>query len=317
MHSTYETIPGNRTDDNKKQDRNIRILALSLASMFLSLALVVFHAFASMEVIKYGNEVLYDKDDDFNSNGDNAFGNATITVYHGSDDQCLPIVYVVISFLPTVSLIIVILLNLFVIIKHYRENADNTISSIGLFLQVSLGVFLVYLAFYFLPYMLLAFINDPIKALFIYIMIALYILSFYLLTYSLCFLIDLSLHQLTEKKILIKIILIVPSTISCLIRHPYFTGSGASIAYFVTILIFLLRLGNFNDFQAAHNLTLPVIVIVFSVFVLKPFYKYIFKPSEEDDVTKLTNKMQALIQKIDPLVTQIENAQGRDHNPIQ
>ena len=165
--------------------------------------------------------------------------------------------------------------------------------------------------------MLLASINDPIKTLFIYIMGALFILSFYLLTYSLCFLIDLSLHQLTEKKILIKIILIVPSTISCLIRHPYFTGSGASIAYFVTILIFLLRLGNFNDFQAAHNLTLPVIVIVFSVFVLKPFYKYIFKPSEEDDVTKLTNKMQALIQKIDPLVTQIENAQGRDHNPIQ
>ena len=165
--------------------------------------------------------------------------------------------------------------------------------------------------------MLLAFINDPIKTLFIYIMGALFILSFYLLTYNLCFLIDLSLHQLTEKKILIKIILIVPSTISCLIRHPYFTGSGASIAYFVTILIFLLRLGNFNDFQAAHNLTLPVIVIVFSVFVLKPFYKYIFKLSEEDDVTKLTNKMQALIQKIDPLVTQIENAQGRDRNPIQ
>ena len=63
---------------------------------------------------------------------------------------------------------------------------------------------------------------------------------------------------------------------------------------------------------------MPVIVNVFSsVFVLKPFYKYTFKPSEEDDVTKLTNKMQALIQKIDPLVTQIKNAQGRGRDPIQ
>ena len=95
MRFKYKIIPDNRTDDDKKHDRKIRKFALSLASMFLSLALIAFHAFASMEVIKYDNEVLYDKDDDFNSN---AFGNVTITVHHGSDDQCLPIIYVVISF---------------------------------------------------------------------------------------------------------------------------------------------------------------------------------------------------------------------------
>ena len=71
--------------------------------------------------------------------------------------------------------------------------------------------------------------------------------------------------------------LIVPSTIWYLIRHPYLTGSGASIVYFLIILIFLIRLGNFNDFQAGDNRAVPVIVLILSAFVLKPFIKFTLK----------------------------------------
>ena len=50
---------------------------------------------ASVKLIQYGNEVLYDDNDDQSYN-------------LSKDDQCVPIVYVVCSFLPSVSLILMI-----------------------------------------------------------------------------------------------------------------------------------------------------------------------------------------------------------------
>ena len=297
----YEII-GSPIRDKQEVDRKIRIFSLSLASIFLTLTLLAFHVMASMRVIEYGNEVLYDKDDNRNSNGATDSSNGIVTEHSGNDDQCLPIIYVVFSYLPTVSLIIVLLASLILIACNEKE--------LSLFLQVSLGLCLVYLGFYFLPYMLLAFINDPIKTIFIYTMEALFILCIFLLIYSLCFSINESRQN---------IFLIFPFTIIWYqLRHPYLMGSGASIAYFLIILIFLLRLGNFNDFQAAHNLTLPIAVIILSVFVLKPLFKYIFKPSSKedvDDVTKLIQKVQQLIEKTDSRhTTQPNNPQDGAHN---
>ena len=216
---------------NDKQDRKIRIFAMSLACTFLSLALIVFHIMVSMRVIEYGNEVLYDKNDDYNSNDFTGM----VTKHDGNDDQCLPIIYVVFSYFPTFALILVLLLGLILIVKfHNSNNADESLA-LGLFLQVSLGVFLVYLGFYFLPYMLLAFINDPIKTTFIYIMGASFILCICLLTYSLCFSINLSLEFLSKKK-MPRALMLIPLTWQLIIfyqiRHPYLMGSGASIAYF-------------------------------------------------------------------------------------
>ena len=76
---------------NDKQDRRISICAMSLACMLLSLVLIVFHIMVSMRVIEYGNEVLYDKDDDYNSNDFTGM----VTKYDGNDNQCLPIIFVV------------------------------------------------------------------------------------------------------------------------------------------------------------------------------------------------------------------------------
>ena len=54
-----------------------------------------------------------------------------------------------------------------------------------------------------------------------------------------------------------------------------------------------------------------MIVIILSVLVLKPFYKYIFKESKEDDVIKLIQKTQQLIQRIDCQTIQPNIAKGR------
>ena len=83
-----------------------------------------------MKLIQYGNEVLYDDND--------------AQVYNLSyDDQCVSIVYVVYSFLPSVSLILMI----FVFPMHHAtssQQSNRKENILGLILQSSLGTFLVY-----------------------------------------------------------------------------------------------------------------------------------------------------------------------------
>ena len=245
----------------------MRIFATSLASLLLTLVLFVFHIIASVEIIRYGNEVLHHeeyKSVDFNNNSDQN-GN--------TNDQALPGIYVGFSFVIT-AILIVVLLILYAIVYFHRSNSDK---ALGAFLQTSVGGFMVYLGFYFLPYMLLSFINDPIKTTFIYILGVSFILCFYLLIYSFCAIIYMYGYDSDR-----------PKYAPCLV---FFTcGGGITLAYFILILIFLFMLGNFNDFQAAHNLTMPVIVFLLSVFAFKPLYKYLFKPSKESDVKDKPSK---------------------------
>ena len=184
-------------DNYEKQhrERRVEIFALCIVFILLTFVLIAFHIVASIKFIKYGNEVLYDDNDDYGSmdnpptpgcTGDNnAMENNDHTYNIGTDDQCLPVVYVTTSFFPTVLLIIILIMTSRSVKLHYNEfkDADETL---GICLQRYLGGFLVYLGFYFLPYMLLAFINDPIQTAFIYLIGVSFILCIYLLIYSLC-----------------------------------------------------------------------------------------------------------------------------------
>ena len=128
--------------------------------------------------------MLYDDNDNHGSmDTSGGTGNDGHAYNLGNDDQCVPIVYVATSFIPTVLLISFLVLKSSEVCFNWFKNAGE---SLGIFLQLSLGTFLVYLGFYFLPYMLLAFINDPIQTAFIYMMGASFILCVYLLTYSVC-----------------------------------------------------------------------------------------------------------------------------------
>ena len=68
------------------------------------------------------------------------------------------------------------------------------------------------------------------------------------------------------------------------INFIHFTlASGILIAYFLTILILLiLILGNFHDFQAVENLILPIVIGLLSIFVFKPSCNYVHKVVKDD-----------------------------------
>ena len=120
----------------------------------------------------------------------------------------------------------------------------------------------MYLGFYFLPYMLLSFIHDPIQsaAALVYMMLSSVILSICIFTYvcvSACqttFMrhMDIRYHLRT-------------------IGHLTFTfASGLSITYFLTILILILTRGNLHDFQGVELLSLSLFLGLLSIFLLKP-----------------------------------------------
>ena len=282
-------IKGNRNTNNEQhggknentediRHRRIMIFAISIASIPLILTLFSFHVVASVRLIQYGNEVLYDDNDDYDSVGFPTTDMVTDDDHSydvGRDDQCVPIVYVVCSFFPTVLLFAMLLLQYCVVTCFALENID---SALGLFLQASLGGFLVYLGFYFAPFMLLAFINDPIQATLIYVIGASCVFCVYLLTYGIIFPRMVWLLEGLSSDLLKRLLTIFLADFYCTFKYPsiiFALASGISIAYFITILILIVTLGNFHDFQAIQNLTLPIIIGLLSIFVFKPFYKYV------------------------------------------
>ena len=245
-----------QVEDQDKQQQSKRIVIKSLIISFamLTIALFAFHIMSAVRLIQYGNEVL-------NGEGYN-------------DDQCVLIFYIVFSFFPAVILIFTLL---FIHCGTFFKDRPQDDADLGVLLQFTLGGFIVYLGFYFLPYMLLAFIHDPIQTGFIYLIGVSLILCVCLLTYSTYKIIDFYIellrsyqtHILTSKNFWCQLVKLNP--------HHFTLASGVSIAYFVFILIlnFILTLGNLHDFQAVQNLTLPLIIGLLSVFVLKTSLKRI------------------------------------------
>ena len=251
--------------EKEKQSRRITIAALILVSIILTIALFVFHIIASVKLIQYGNEVLNNVKvrSEINFNNEQQDG----------DDQAIPILYTVFSFLSVIILICFIIITLYYFSKY--SGSQSVDEDLGNYLRLSFGVFLVYLGFYFSTYMVLAFINDPIVTGFVYLIGVLCIISIYLISYFLCL---LALAYLAPKY---DMEFLKPSYADWV--YIFFTQiSGISLGYFLTILIFILTLGNFHDFQAVQNLTLPIIIAVLSFFVLKPIFKGIKKSVKID-----------------------------------
>ena len=308
--SFYENIAnccGQKNNSEKEKDkRRIRILGISIAFVLLTFALYAFQIMACVKLIRYGNEVLY-QHDDYKSPS-----------FDSGTDRGITIAYVVVSLYSGLLIIISSMAyHGLIIYRLYSKHADktsgcadntsgcagntsgsagntsgsagNTLGDsaketqydgdqiLGAFAQVSLGGFIGYLGFYFAPYMLLAFINDPIRTSFIYIIGALFIFCSYLLIEG--FLANCKVCLTDSRK---------QNCCSLIKKMLFAVGTATSLAYFLTIVIFLFMLGNFSDFQAVHNLTLPLIIFLIPVLVFKPLYRNIFNPSKKNNANSRT-----------------------------
>ena len=256
-----------------EKDKRIRIVvSLIIVSIFLSLSLYVFHIIASVKFIQYGNEVLHDDNDE-----------------NDRDDQSIPILYVVFSFLPTVVLILYLSITIIVLFVRFKlaQTDINLIAAAddtpGLYLHYTLGGFLVYLGFYFSPYMFLSLIHDPIRSALIYMMLSSLILSIWLLTYY-C----LSVSKVIWSEGLANLFC-KRDGLTRLFHLSFTLASGVSINYFFAILFLILTLGSFQDFQGVKIWTLAIFIGLLSYFVFSPCLEKIKSFIDEggtDDKTK-------------------------------
>ena len=151
--------------------------------------------------------------------------------------------------------------------------------SINTSTAISIAISFTHIGCYFMPYMLLAFIHNPLQTTFVYTMELIYLPC----TYAVCMFIWFAY------------------VLCCAAYHygfaSYFTkfhykllacvlGSWSfslSSTLFISMLNYaVLKMGSFNDFQGVHNLLLPLMIGIFTLFVLKPAYSYVTAKLNDD-----------------------------------
>ena len=202
-------------------------------SFFFKLLLIIAQIISIDEFVNYGNEVLHDDD-----------------LYH-------TYIHVACSSLATVTLFAIAIGNIV-------WNKHDFISRLSLF--ISLDV--IYIIGYFSPFMLLAFIHDPLVTTLTYFIVV-FLVVFLICA---CFLLGkemekavFSLHEMLY---------------FCL--HAFkLLGLILSIFYVMMLLVQFVsatsELGSFNDFQSLQTLLLSLLVGLVSFYVVKPTYKQVCK----------------------------------------
>lgn len=215
--------------------KKAHLFSLFLTSCVVTILLVVLHIFSAIQFITYGNKILHD------------------------DHRNLPYLYLVIS-----CLLIGIMLTVAILVSVCRCGKSST-SLIG----ISISVNIVYIASYFVPPMVLAFIQDPMQVIFNCLMTLVVVAFLYGLFWSLGLLVLLKIIQGIKPfsrwshKTLINFFI------------SFFTAF--SLFFYFILILCMFTLGSFSDFQSLQNMLLPLLVVLLSIFILKPGYKYACK----------------------------------------
>ena len=234
----------------------VHLLPLTLTGLGIYIGLLVIHIFSIVRLLEYGNEVL------------------------SSYYKYLPIAHAVFSLLTVIigsglSVIFLVIR----ILRSKKDNNGNKEWSLMLTVTV-ISVNIFYLGCYFLPYMLLAFIHDPLQSTFTYLTVVFLTLCIYL--------IFLGISQLYKY---------------CRIKKENRDGSDSKFkcakccdallyscmvwAMALSILMFLLLvtffIESFDDFQKLQHLTPSLLIAILTVVLLQPSYKYLTKNLEDNN----------------------------------
>ena len=271
---------------NKLKIHEISLLFLSI---FLNIALFAFHILSVFEINKYVSEV--------NNNHSFIFAANSITF-------CFIMV--------TYSSAVVISVYRFhkggFEIKSLVVAKDRSLN-FRFLAAISITINIIHIVCYFMPYMLLAFIYNPLQACVTYLALGLYVVGAYLLFWIVKYCIT-SYKRLvnshTTDHALIRFLRFYAARsytenlesfdgnglrrqhYKCIfIFHIalFFLGYGIvfAVVFFSAAIIYVLTLGSLNDFEVIQNLVPPLLIGVLTYFVVKPNYKQAKQKINLDD----------------------------------
>ena len=251
-------------------------------SILLNVALLVFHIASAVELINYSNEVLQSHED--------------------SDKDHSGFIHTSIAFSFIIPIITYIIAIVMYIIKYHKKGCD--IISLG---ATSITVNIIHLVCCFMPYMLLAFIYDPLQTTITYLALGIYILCGYLFGWiireTLIFYMDTITYQINDEHgdetddvtdSTYNLCTFKSTKVSKFIFYitVFCFGQGlfTAVAFSSFVIVYVLTLGSFNDFEVIQNLLPPLLIGMLTYFVVKPTSRQAkkkFNLDDDDHIAKL------------------------------
>ena len=299
-----------KNEDNKYRidlsaSRKVDEIPLLCFSIFLNGALLAFHILSAVDIIQYGNDVLQDH---------NGITVSTVTL----------------------SLMVIVVTYILAVVRSVYEfhkgGFDNRSLVAAKSVEVkkalnfrtlaamSITVNVVHLVCYFLPYMLLAFIFNPLQTCFTYLALGFLFLCVYLLflIFTHC---CISCTQFSdthtddffafyktpryrtprhktlrtsdshdqaggENNIMFRFKIICKAIAYSLL----IIGILLVAIYFSAIFIYVLILGSLNDFEVIQNLVPPLLIGILTYLVVKPIYNQAKQKINLDDGSRIDHK---------------------------
>ena len=146
---------------------------------------------------------------------------------------------------------------------------------------------LTYIVSYFMPYMFLAFIFDPLLTIANYFFLVLNILSLYLYASCLLFKKEQENEQENEE---VEGKEIISITFNFILRFLAIMIFPLFVIYISIVFKLMLKLGSFDDFKAGQSLLLPLVIAFASYIIVKPIYKKIKRKIELENSNKKSLK---------------------------
>lgn len=172
------------------------------------------------------------------------------------------------------------------------KNINAIIKVVLILTTISIKINVIYLLSYFMPFVMLAFIYDPLQSSVTYLLGIGCVFGVYLVWWGLTR--SCSACKLQQcRETLFKPFCICYFTKNFARSCSYVMFSCTivfSTAYFFVVLLFILTLGSFSDFETAHNLVVPALIGLAGIFVGKPLFKNIhhkFKLRRHNKITHI------------------------------
>ena len=225
--------------------KKVHLFSLFLTNCVVTILLVILHIFSAINFITYGSEILHD------------------------DHHKLLYMYSGLS-----CLLIGTMLTVAILVSICRWGKSSLVG-------ISISVNIVYIASYFFPPMVLAFIQDPMQVILTCLMMVVVVAFVYKLLWSFgLFVLFKIIHGIAPFS---------RWSYKTLINFVISLFTAFSLLFYFFLIRCMFTLGSFSDFQSLQNMFLPLLVVLLSIFILKPGYKYVCKTMSSDVTTEMVN----------------------------
>ena len=222
--------------------KGFHLICLLLTSTVINILLVILHISSAVKFIDYGKEILHTEE----------------FLIGPSGNHYLPYMHAALSYFLVTAMFIIAIGYCF-----YKHAINSLIAT-------SISVNIIYASCYFSPTMLLAFFHDPLLTIFNCFMI----IGFIGLNYTLISTV-LTVGLMFLSKKINKLIPKAHISLKVLIYSIIVYTTGYSVCYLLILIVGMISLGSFSDFEALQNdMILPIVVGLLTLFVVKPAHKY-------------------------------------------